>query len=343
MTASNSPAPHAATVSPICDAAACTPAHAVSEAHDLYPPIEPYDAGVLQLDGGYTLPYELCGNPEGLPAVVLHGGPGAGCTATHRRYFDPAVYRIVLFDQRGAGRSTPYAGIEKNTTQKLVEDIERLREHLGIDRWLVFGGSWGSTLGMAYAAAHPQACLALILRGIWFCRPEDTVWWFEGMRAFFPEHWREFASPIPEAERGDLLGAYLRRLTDPDPKVHLPAAKAWDVYETRGSTLLPPDAAELAEPARLSMARIEAHYMRHGIFMGAGELLASVSRFRHLPGAIVHGRYDMLCPVDAAFALSAAWPAATLDIVPDAGHSAMEPGIRRSLVAATDRFRSLAG
>lgn len=314
-----------------------------ADAHGLYPPIEPYETGVLALSDGYTMPYELCGNPTGLPAVVFHGGPGAGCTPTHRRYFDPEVYRIALFDQRGAGKSTPYAGIANNTTPKLVEDIERLRAHLGIERWVVFGGSWGSTLGMAYAAAHPQACLALILRGIWFCRPEDNVWWFEGIRTFFPDYWREFASHIPADERGDLLGAYLRRLADSDPEVHMPAAKAWDVYETSAATLLPPDAAELAEPARLSLARIEAHYMRHQIFMGEGELLASVSRFRHVPGAIVHGRYDMLCPVDAAFALSEAWPAATLDIVPDAGHSAMEPGISRRLVAATDRFRSLAG
>ncbi len=314
-----------------------------ADAPDLYPPIEPYAAGVLPLSDGYTMPYELCGNPDGLPAVVFHGGPGAGCTATHRRYFDPRAYKIVLFDQRGAGRSTPYAGIAHNTTPKLVEDIERLRAHLGIERWVVFGGSWGSTLGLAYAAAHPQACLALILRGIWLCRPEDETWWFDGIRTFFPEYWNDFAAHIPEAERGDLLGAYLRRLTDPDPDVHLAAAKAWDVYETRCSTLLPPDPSELAEPPRLSMARIEAHYMRHAVFMGAGELLASVPRFRHVPGVIVHGRYDMLCPVDAALALAQAWPEAQLQIAPDAGHSALEPGIRSRLVAATDRFRVLVG
>lgn len=317
--------------------------HHAIDSHALYPDIEPYATGVLDVSDGYTLPFELCGNPQGLPAVVFHGGPGAGCTPTHRRYFDPSVYKIVLFDQRGAGRSTPYAGIEHNTTAKLVEDIEVLRAHLGIDRWVVFGGSWGSTLGLAYAAAHPQTCLALILRGIWLCRPEDEVWWFESIRSVFPEYWRDFASHIPLGERGDLLGAYLRRLTDPDPAIHMPAAVAWDAYETRCSTLLPPETPEWEEAPRLSMARIEAQYMRHAVFMGAGELLASVPRFRHVPGVIIHGRYDMLCPVEAAFALADAWPEARLEIVPDAGHSAMEPGIRRSLVAATDRFRQLAG
>lgn len=341
-----------APISPLRDASAdpraaasdaWTPADAAGDAPGLYPPIEPYATGMLPLSDGYTMPYELCGNPDGLPAVVFHGGPGAGCTAAHRRYFDPEAYKIVLFDQRGAGRSTPYAGIADNTTPKLVEDIERLRVHLGIERWVVFGGSWGSTLGLAYAGAHPQACLGLILRGIWLCRPEDETWWFEGIRTFFPDYWREFASPIPEAERGDLLGAYLRRLVDPDPDVHLAAARAWDTYETRCSTLLPPDASELAGAPRLSMARIEAHYMRHGVFMAPGELLAGVARFRHVPATIVHGRYDMLCPVEAAFALAEAWPEARLEIVPDAGHSALEPGIADRLVAATDRFRSLAG
>lgn len=317
--------------------------HHPIDSHALYPEIEPYATGVLEVSDGYTLPYELCGNPQGLPAVVFHGGPGAGCTPTHRRYFDPAVYKIVLFDQRGAGRSTPYAGIEHNTTAKLVEDIEVLRAHLRIDRWVVFGGSWGSTLGLAYAGAHPQACLALILRGIWLCTPEDEKWWFQGIRAIFPEYWRDFASHIPPGERGDLLGAYLRRLADPDPAIHMPAAAAWDTYETRCSTLLPPEPSDLEEPPRLSMARIEAQYMRHAVFMGAGELLASVPRFRHVPGVIIHGRYDMLCPVESATALAEAWPEARLEIVPDAGHSAMEPGIRRALVAATDRFRQLAG
>lgn len=304
------------------------------EGPELYPEIEPYAMGVLQVSDGYTLPYELCGNPQGLPAVVFHGGPGAGCTTTHRRYFDPAAYNIVLFDQRGAGRSTPYAGIENNTTAKLVEDIEVLRTHLGMVDWVVFGGSWGSTLALAYAGAHPEACRALILRGVWLCRPEDEIWWFEGIRAIFPEYWQEFASHIPAAERDDLLGAYLRRLTDPDPAVHMPAAIAWDTYETRCSTLLP---SEPEEP-RLSMARIEAQYMRHAVFMGDGELLSTVPRFRHVPAVIIHGRYDMLCPTDGAIALAEAWPEARLEIVPDAGHSAMEPGIRRALVAATDHF-----
>jgi proline iminopeptidase, Neisseria-type subfamily len=272
--------------------------------------------------------------------VFLHGGPGAGCNPTHRRFFDPAVYRIVLFDQRGAGRSTPLASVHENTTQHLVSDIETLRRHLHIDRWVVFGGSWGSTLALAYAAAHPEACRALVLRGIWLCREIDLDWWFGPIRLIYPEYWQAFVDPIPAEERGDLLGAYLRRLLDPDPAVHMPAAITWDRYETSCATLMPP----VAEPLRanmLSMPRLEAHYMHHRCFMRENELIDAVPRFRHVPGVIVHGRYDMLCPVEGALELAAAWPAAQLVIVPDAGHAATEPGIRRALVAATDRFRNL--
>jgi proline iminopeptidase len=311
-------------------------------AHDLYPAIEPYETGFLEVSGGHRLAYEVCGNPRGRPAVVLHGGPGAGCSPTQRRFFDPAVYKIVLFDQRGAGRSTPYASIDLNTTADLVDDIEVLRRHLHIERWLVFGGSWGSTLALAYAAAHPQACRALVLRGIWLCRQSDLRWWFESIRSVFPEYARAFAAHIPVDERGNLLEAYWRRLIDPDPDVHLPAATAWDIYETRCSTLLQRSSSEPAPSAgRLSMARLEAHYMRHTAFLRDNELIHAVPRFSHLPGAIVHGRYDMLCPVDAAVELAAAWPRATLSIIPDAGHSAMEPGTRAQLLAATDRFRDI--
>jgi proline iminopeptidase len=310
---------------------------------DFYPPLEPFQTGFLPVSGGHRLAFEVCGNPEGFPVIFLHGGPGAGCTPRHRRFFDPAVYRIVLFDQRGAGRSTPYASIENNTTQDLVADIESLRQHLGIERWLVFGGSWGSTLALAYAATHPEACSALVLRGIWLCRPADLDWWFRGLRIVFPEYWREFSTYIPEDERSDLLAAYWHRLIDPNPAIHLPAAAVWDNYETLCSTLLPASANLASSPSRLALARIEAHYMRHAAFLRENELIDAVPRFRHVPAAIVHGRYDMLCPADNAIDLAAAWPEASLAIVPDAGHSAFEPGIRRQLIMATDRFRYLGG
>jgi proline iminopeptidase len=312
------------------------------EYDDLYPPIEPYETGVLPVSGGHRLAYELCGDKEGRPVVFLHGGPGAGCTPNHRRFFDPAAYRIVLFDQRGAGKSTPSASIEENTTAHLVADIESLRRHLNIRRWVVFGGSWGATLALAYAAAHPQACSALVLRGIWLCRPVDLRWWFEDIRLVYPEYWRAFADHIPSAERGDLLDAYLRRLLDPDPEVHLPAAIAWEKYETSCERLMPPDAGrDSARHNILSVPRIEAYYMRHAAFLRENELIDAVERFRHVPAVIVHGRYDMLCPVEGAVALAAAWPQARLSIVADAGHSAWEPGIRRELVAAMDRLRTL--
>ncbi|HKZ73436.1 MAG TPA: prolyl aminopeptidase [Steroidobacteraceae bacterium] len=309
---------------------------------ELYPAIEPYETGSLPVSDGHLLAYELCGNPDGRPVVFLHGGPGAGCTPLHRRFFDPSAYRIVLFDQRGAGRSTPSASVDANTTAHLVADIEALRRHLLIDRWVVFGGSWGSTLGLAYAAAHADACRALILRGIWLCRPIDLEWWFEGLRLVYPEYWRAFTEHIPQEERGDLLGAYLRRLLDPDPAVHVPAAVAWERYETSCERLLPPDE-DASKPRAnvLSMPRIEACYMRHGAFLGENELADAVPRFRHVPAIMVHGRYDMLCPVEGAVVLADAWPEAMLTIVPDAGHSAFEPGTRRALVAATDRFRNL--
>jgi proline iminopeptidase len=313
-----------------------------SDVPDLYPPIEPYDSGFLVVSADHTLAYEICGNPSGRPVVFLHGGPGAGCTAMHRRFFDPCAYKIVLFDQRGAGRSTPVASVVDNTTAHLVSDIESLRLHLGIERWIVFGGSWGSTLALAYAAAHPEACRALVLRGVWLCRESDIDWWFAQLRFVYPEHWADFASHIPRDERCDLLQAYLRRLLDPDPAVHRPAAAAWEKYEMSGATLLPKGNDHGLAPANaLSLSRIEAHYMHHRCFMRENELLDAVPRFRHVPGVIIHGRYDMLCPVEGAFTLAAAWPEATLSIVPDAGHSATEPGIRRELVAAMDRFRNL--
>jgi proline iminopeptidase len=309
---------------------------------ELYPEIEPFESGHVDVGDGHSVYYELCGNPKGKPVVFLHGGPGIGLSPEHRRFFDPRRYRIFLFDQRGCGRSTPLASIEANTTQHLIRDIELFRERLGVRKWLVFGGSWGSTLSLAYAAAHPEACAGLIVRGIWLCRKPDLQWWLYGIRLFFPEYWDEFAGFLPEAERGDLLEAYFRRLIDPDPAVHLQAAAAWKTYETRMGTLLPkPGSDRPPTPATLAMSRIEAHYMRNKVFLPENAILESVSRFRHVPGVIVHGRYDVICPAEGAIALSRAWPEAQLTMVPDAGHSALEPGIRKALIAATDRFAAL--
>jgi len=306
----------------------------------LYPPISPHDTGVLSVSGGHRLVYEVCGNPKGFPVIFLHGGPGAGCAPYHRQFFDPNVYRVVLFDQRGSGRSTPYASIENNTTWDLVQDIEQLRTHLGIERWLVFGGSWGSTLALAYLSRHADRCAAAVLRGIWLCRPIDVKWWLEDIRMVYPDYWLDYASYIPAEERHDLLAAYSRRLNDPNPEVHEPAAAVWDRYETRCSRLLPSGGG--GGSSRLALARLEAHYMTHGAFLEPDELVRSVPRFRHVPGVIIHGRYDMLCPLQGAMELASEWPEAVLEIAPDAGHSALEPGITQRLVAATNRFRELA-
>ncbi|MBL8697965.1 MAG: prolyl aminopeptidase [Alphaproteobacteria bacterium] len=303
----------------------------------LFPPCEPRTSGHLPVGDGHAIYWEEVGDPTGIPVVFLHGGPGSGIYAEQRRFFDPARFRAVLFDQRGAGRSTPSADISSNTTRHLIADIERLRVHLGIGRWIVFGGSWGSTLALAYAAAHPDRCSGLVLRGIWLCRPGDMQWWLYGMRAVFPDHWDRFAGFLPSSERGDLLGAYHRRLNDPDPAVHLPAAAAWKSYEMRCSTLLPRlDADQPADPRTLAMSRIENHYMVNDIFLPQGALLAAVPRLRAIPTHVVHGRYDMICPIEGAFALVADWPEARFTIVPDAGHAAGEPGTCAALIAAMD-------
>ena len=305
----------------------------------LFPPVEPYASGVLEVGDGHKVHFEEVGRPDGIPVVFLHGGPGSGSSAEHRRFFDPARFRAVLFDQRGCGRSTPTASILANTTADLIADIERLRAELGIERWIVFGGSWGSTLALAYAGRHPERCASLVLRGIWLCRPADMDWWLYGIRTVFPEHWARFAEFIPASERGDLLGAYRRLLEDPDPAVNMPAAVVWKTYETRCATLLPRDEPEKpATPRTLAMARIECHYMANACFLEPGALLAAVPRLRAVPGFIVHGRYDMICPVEGALALAQAWPEARVAIVPDAGHAATEPGTARALVAAMRDF-----
>jgi proline iminopeptidase len=308
----------------------------------LFAPIEPYASGMLDLEAPHRMYHEQSGNPRGVPVVFLHGGPGAGSSAVHRQFFDPAFYRIVVLDQRGAGRSTPLGCIENNTTPKLVEDLEKLRKHLGIDKWLVFGGSWGSTLAIAYAEQHPERCLGLVLRGIFLCRPGEIEWFLYGLKAIFPEAWRTFSGFVPEGERGDLLAAYHARLTDPDPAVHMPAARSWSVYEGSCSTLLPNPAlvADFAsDRVALGLARIEAHYFRHDIFLPADSLLRNADRLARIPGVIVQGRYDIVCPTISADDLHRAWPSAEYVVVQDAGHSAFEPGIRSRLVLATEAFK----
>ena len=313
-------------------------------ANDLYPFLEPRASGMLALDARHRMYWEESGNASGVPVVFLHGGPGAGSTADHRRFFDPRFYRIVVFDQRGAGRSTPHGEIEDNSTPLLIADMERLRAHLGVERWVLFGGSWGSTLALAYASAHPDRCLALVLRGIFLGSEDEIHWFLYGLRRFFPEAWRAFVRDIPEAERRDLLGAYHRRLVDPDPQVHLPAARAWSAYEGACSTLRPSGESVrqvAVNPSALSLARIEAHYFVNAIFMPPGSLLAAVEGIRHLPCWIVQGRYDAVCPIATADALARAWPEAHYAVVPDAGHSAWEPGILAALVQAMESLKDL--
>lgn len=311
---------------------------------ELYPDCIPRARGMLAVDDLHKLYWEECGNAAGVPLLFLHGGPGGGSLPHHRRFYDPTFWRIVLFDQRGAGRSTPAAELIDNTTAHLVEDIERLREHLGIDRWLLFGGSWGSTLAMLYAQAHPDRVLGLVLRGIFLATKAEIDWFLHGMLRVFPEAWREFAHFLPPDERADVLGNYYRRLTSADRQTHAPAAQAWDRYEAACSTLLPRrngGGRMAGDGAALAIARIEAHYFMHDAFLAPDAVLANVGRIRHLPCTIVQGRYDIICPPAAADELAHAWPSAEYIVVPDAGHSVREPGITRELVAAVQRMQAL--
>jgi proline iminopeptidase len=309
---------------------------------ELYPAIDPYASGMLKLDEVHSMYWEQSGNPRGVPVLFLHGGPGAGASPTHRRFFDPAFYRIVVFDQRGSARSTPLGELTANTTPHLVADIERLRRLLEIDSWLVFGGSWGSTLALAYGEAHPERCRGFILRGIFLCRQIEIDWFLHGMRTVFPEAWREFSSFVPAAERDDLLAGYYRRLIDPDPAIHLPAARVWSRYEGACSTLLPnvEATANFADDrVALGLARLEAHYFVNRIFLPENALLDNIGRLRRHAATIVQGRYDMVCPIVTADDLARAWPEARYIVVPDAGHSALEPGVRAALVSAAERFK----
>lgn len=312
----------------------------------LYPLIEPRASGHLTVEAPHRVYWEESGNPDGVPVCFLHGGPGAGTGPGHRRFFDPAYFRIVLHDQRGCGRSTPRGEISNNDTDRLIEDIERLRRHLGIQEWIVFGGSWGSSLALAYAQRHPDRCLGLVLRGIFLCRQAEVDWFLHGMGRFFPKARQTFLGHLPVAGRDDPLASYYALLTDPDSAVHEPAAAIWNVYETACSTLRPnaQGLRDARSPAvAVPIARLEAHYFINRLFMPEGALLDGVSAIRNIPGIIVQGRYDIVCPPMAAFELADAWPEADLRIVDDAGHSAMEPGILAALVEAMEDMKKLAG
>lgn len=307
-----------------------------------YPKIEPHTQFHLDVDDVHSIYVEECGNPGGVPAVFLHGGPGSGCEFWHRRFFDPAAYRIILLDQRGCGRSTPHAELKDNTTGHLIADVEAVRRHCDIDRWLVFGGSWGSTLALAYAEAHPDRCLALVLRGIFLCRNQDIQWFYqEGANMLFPDLWQDFVRVIPPEERSDMVSAYYRRLTSDDAETRLEAARAWSTWEGRLLTLLPDEktVSHFSDAhTALSLARLECHYFMNNIFLRDNQLLDEAHRLHKIPGVIVHGRYDVVCPVEQAFALHRCWPQAQLCVAPDAGHAASEPGIVHHLVSATDDF-----
>lgn len=309
----------------------------------LYPPLEPFDRGFLKVSDLHTIYYEQAGNPSGKPVVFFHGGPGGGLDPDYRRYFHPERYRVVLFDQRGSGQSTPHAELRENTTWDLVADAERLREKLGIDKWQVFGGSWGSTLGLAYAQTHPERVTELVLRGIFLLRRKELLWFYqEGASWIFPDAWEEYLRPIPEVERGDLMSAYYRRLTSEDRAVRTAAARAWAIWEGGTSRLV-------VDPSYLqrfgndrfaeAFARIECHYFVHGgFFRSDAQLLEDVPKVAHLPCVIVQGRYDVVCPAASAWALHRRWPGSKLELIPDAGHSMKEAGITDALLAATDAF-----
>jgi proline iminopeptidase len=311
---------------------------------DLFPALAPYSSGFLAVDDIHNLYWEQSGNPDGVPIVLLHGGPGAGATPTHRRFFDPDHYRIVIFDQRGSGRSHPLGSLEKNNTKHLLNDIEMLRKHLGIERWHIFGGSWGSTLALLYANQNPGRCLSLILRGIFLMEQEEIDWFLYGIKTVFPEAWDQFSNFLPEGEQKNLLGGYYRRLTGEDEKIRLQAAIRWSLYEGACSSLLPNYETITTEEQKqhaLALARIEAHYFTNDVITPENSLLKTIDKIRSIPALIVQGRYDIICPIATAYKLHHAWPEADYIVVPDAGHSALDPPIRSRLIEATENFKTI--
>lgn len=314
----------------------------------LYPEIKPYARHSLAVDETHTLYIDESGSPDGIPVLFIHGGPGAGCGKYDRRYFDPQKYRIVLFDQRGAGRSEPHAELKNNTSDDLVEDIEKIRQHLNIDKWVLFGGSWGSTLALLYAQAYPANVSGMILRGIFLCREQELQWFYQqGADKIFPDYWAEFIQPIPSEERTDLMAAYHKRLTGNNELAKMSAAKSWSLWEARCATLRPhPDVVKsYTDPHRAtSLARIETHYFINNAFLRPNQILEDASKLEGIPGIIIHGRYDIICPLDSAYALHQSWPGSELQIIRDAGHSATEPSITDALVKATNSMaKSLSG
>lgn len=313
---------------------------------ELYPPIEPYKEFFLPVSRLHTIHVEEAGSPHGSPVIFLHGGPGGGIDPSYRQFFNPEKYRIILFDQRGCGKSTPYASLEENTTWDLVEDIEKIRQHLAIDRWVVFGGSWGSTLSLAYAESYPERVKALVLRGIFLLRKSELYWFYQdGASRIFPDAWEEFLAPIPEDKRDNLLKTYYEYLTSPDKTIRQKAAAAWSVWEGSTSKLYP-DSGLKEKFSKLefseAFSRIECHYFIHGgWFNPEDQLLRNVDRIRSIPATIVQGRYDVVCPATSAWDLHRAWPEAEFYLIPDAGHSATEPGIRSQLIRATEKYAEL--
>ena len=317
---------------------------------DLYPPLKPNKSGMLDVGDGQQLYWEQSGNPNGTPVIFLHGGPGAGCSPNQRRFFDPVHYNITLFDQRGCGKSLPYATIENNTTKHLIADIEALRNHLEIDSWLIFGGSWGSTLALTYGIAHPRRCRGFVLRGVFLATAAELDWFVNGIATIFPEAHRDLTNFLPKKERSSLVSAYYKRLVHPDPKVHLSAAASWSRYEALCSTLIPSSASEMPKPKRdiipasnecgLAISRIETHYFINNMFIKENFILNNLEKLAGLNAIIIQGRYDIICPVVNADKLACLWPggssAVRIKIINDAGHSAMEPSVMRALVQATD-------
>ncbi|MEZ5813259.1 MAG: prolyl aminopeptidase [Alphaproteobacteria bacterium] len=312
---------------------------------DLFPALTPYSSGFLAVDDTHNLYWEQSGNPDGVPILLLHGGPGAGATPTHRRFFDPDYYRIIIFDQRGAGRSHPLGSLENNSTAHLIGDIEALRGHLQIERWHLFGGSWGSTLALSYAAKHPQCVLSMILRGVFLCEQDEIDWFLYGMQNIFPEAWEQFAGFLPESEQDDLLEGYYKRLTGDDEELQKEAGIRWSLYEGACSSLLPnyeTISTDEQKSHALALARLEAHYFKHEVIAPENSLLGHIETFRAIPATIIQGRYDVICPIVTAHKLHQLWPEANYVVVPDSGHSALDPSLRSRLIEATEHAKTLA-